>query len=143
METSPSKLDLSAMAPGNRGAVDALMASNTKLAEINKRQEAVTQDLRHALHGETPEWLAKDVRQLSFEDLEVAVAKIEEAACQTPKSRKKPAPFNRNLSRLPAELPRVERVIEPEYRTPCHRSGAAACHRHRPAEIRLPGLHRR
>ncbi|MEO0995282.1 MAG: IS66 family transposase, partial [Pseudomonadota bacterium] len=118
MESPPSTLDLSVLAPEHRSAVEALMASNAKLAEINKRQEALIQELRHALHGKKSERLTEDERQLSFEDLEIALAEVEEAADQTPAtptaSRRKRAPVNRNLGSLSASLPRIEEVIEPE-----------------------------
>ncbi|MEM6942783.1 MAG: IS66 family transposase [Pseudomonadota bacterium] len=118
MESPPNTLDLSALAPEHRSAVEALMASNAKLAEINKRQEALIQELRHALHGRKSERLTEDERQLAFEDLEIAVTEVETAREQVPTtpsaSRKKRAPVNRNLGGLPASLPRIEEVIEPE-----------------------------
>lgn len=118
MEPAAGTLDLSALAPDHRRAVEALMASNAKLAEINKRQEALIQELRHALHGKKSERLTEDERQLSFEDLEIAVAEVEEAVDQAPAtpsaSRKKRAPVNRNIGNLPESLPRIEEVIEPE-----------------------------
>jgi transposase len=94
------------------------MAGNARLVEINKRQEALIRELRHALRGKRSEKLTHDERQLAFEDLEVAVAQVEEAqqaAGATPGgSRKKRAPANRNLGNLPEELPRIEEIIEPE-----------------------------
>jgi len=94
------------------------MAGNARLVEINKRQEALIRELRHALRGKRSEKLTEDERQLAFEDLEVAVAQIEEAqqaAGATPDgSRKKRAPANRNLGNLPEDLPRIEELVEPE-----------------------------
>ena len=85
--------------------------------------EAPAQIDRHArLHGRRSEKLTEDERQLSFEDLEVAVEEVEEAKATSSAtlqaSRKARPPVNRTLGHLPVDLPRIEEVIEPE-RTDC------------------------
>ncbi|MGF1444930.1 MAG: IS66 family transposase [Pikeienuella sp.] len=114
-------LDLTLLPPEHRQAFEALLAQSarvTQLEEINRRQEALIEELRHALHGKRSERLSEDERQLSFEDLEVAVAEVEAARDHVPAtpsaSRGKRPPVNRNLGNLPASLPRIEEVIEPE-----------------------------
>lgn len=67
-----------------------------------------------SVHGKRSEKLSDDDRQLAFEDLETAVAAVETRKEQaapsttTPRQRRQ-----RNLGHLPADLPRIERVIEP------------------------------
>jgi anthranilate/para-aminobenzoate synthase component II len=46
------------------------------LVEIAKRQDALIQELRQALHGKTSEKLSADERQLVFEDLEAALSEV-------------------------------------------------------------------
>ena len=87
-----------------------------ELEHVTKRQEYLIAELRHALYGKKSEKLDADQRQLIFEDLEVAVAENEAASDQQPdpagKSRRRAA--KRNRGHLPASLPRIEQVIEPE-----------------------------
>ena len=54
-----------------------------------------------------------DQLQLAFEDIEAALAEAEEAAPARTRARKRPGP-ERNIGHLPAHLPRIERVIEPQ-----------------------------
>ena len=87
-----------------------------ELQHLTKRQEHLIAELRHALYGKKSEKLDADERQLIFEDLEVAVAENDAAIDQQPdpgsKPRRKAA--RRNRGHLPASLPRIEQVIEPE-----------------------------
>ena len=48
------------------------------LKEANKRLEHPVAELNHAVHGKRSEKLSEDDRQLTFEDLEVAIAETEE-----------------------------------------------------------------
>jgi transposase len=83
---------------------------------LTERQEYLIAEMRHALFGKKSEKLDADERQLLFEDLEVAVAEIDAAidqqSCQDDKPMRKAA--RRNLGHLPAHLPRIEQIIEPE-----------------------------
>jgi transposase len=87
-----------------------------ELKHLTARQEHLIAELRHARFGKKSEKLSEDERQLAFEDLEIAAAETQEAIDQLPapdgKPRRKPA--KRNRSNLPAHLPRVEQVVEPD-----------------------------
>jgi transposase len=116
--TAPAKqLDLSVLPPEYRAEFEAQAARVAQLEEINKRQEHLIAEMQHALYGKKSEKLADDDRQLAFEDLEVALAEVEERKSdQAPDDdkpkRKKIA--KRNRGNLPEGLPRIERVIEPD-----------------------------
>ncbi len=70
------------------------------------------------VHGKKSEKLDADERQLAFEDLETAVAEVEEQhdnrVSSDDGSRRKSAPARRNRGNIPADLPRIERVVEPD-----------------------------
>ncbi|MFX0541988.1 IS66 family transposase [Roseovarius sp. S4756] len=88
------------------------------LTEITQRQEHLIAELNHALHGKRSEKLTEDERQLAFEDLSIALAEVEVqkehlAAKTGDKTTTKPAP-KRTIGNLPAALPRIEEVIEPD-----------------------------
>lgn len=88
------------------------------LTEITRRQEHLIAELNHALHGKRSEKLTEDERQLAFEDLSIALAEVEaekekRAAKAGDGTRSKPAP-KRTIGNLPATLPRIEVVIEPD-----------------------------
>ena len=87
-----------------------------ELKHLTDRQEHLIAELRHARFGKKSEKLSEDERQLAFEDLEVAVAEIQEAIDQQPTPEDKPRrkAARRNRGHLPAHLPRIEQVIEPE-----------------------------
>jgi len=121
---TPAELDISALPSEIRAAFEAertrrlaLEADVAALAEHNRRLEHLVAEFRQVLYGKRSEKLSEDERQLAFEDLETAVAAAEEAKAQasaTPSaSRPARAGVKRNQGRLPAELPRIERVIEP------------------------------
>ena len=93
-------------------------ARNKQLAESNRRLEHLVEELRRAIYDKRSEKRPLDDRQLAFEDLEGAVAEVEEAAgvsgaAPASPARKRRAP-RRNLGNLPRGLERIERVIEPE-----------------------------
>jgi transposase len=93
-----------------------------ELKHLTNRQEHLIAELRHARFGKKSEKLSEDERQLAFEDLEIAAAETQEAIDRQPtpeaKSRRKTA--KRNRGHLPANLPRIEQVIEPDNKVcPC------------------------
>jgi transposase len=121
----PSEIDLDTLPPDIRAAFEAerarraaLEAEVAMLAEHNRRLEHLVKEFQHALYGRKSEKLDADARQLAFEDLETAVAEAEEAqerAGMPPAAtRDGRAGVKHNQGRLPKELPRIERVIEPE-----------------------------
>lgn len=116
MQTAPT-LDLSAIPAAQRAAVQTLMETVAALKDITRRQEHLIAELNHALHGKRSEKLSEDERQLAFEDLSIALAEVEAEketrAAKTGDRTTKPAP-KRVIGNLPADLPRIEEVIEPE-----------------------------
>ncbi|MDP2737985.1 MAG: IS66 family transposase zinc-finger binding domain-containing protein, partial [Pseudorhodobacter sp.] len=122
MTTAAAKdLDLSVLPPDYRAAFEALQATAARVAELeenNKRLEHLVAELNHVVHGKKSEKLSEDERQLAFEDLETAVAEVEEQkdtqAAADDKPRRKRSPARRNRGNLPANLPRIEQVIEPD-----------------------------
>lgn len=117
MQTAP-QLDLSAIPAAQRAAVLALMEKVAALTEITQRQEHLIAELNHALHGKRSEKLTEDERQLAFEDLSIALAEVEVqkehlAAKAGDKTATRPAP-KRTIGNLPAALPRIEEVVEPD-----------------------------
>ncbi|TKA84052.1 IS66 family transposase, partial [Sulfitobacter sp. 15WGC] len=90
----------------------------TALQDITQRQQHLIAELNHALHGKRSEKLPEDERQLAFEDLSIALAEVEVqkehlAAKAGEKTATRPAP-KRTIGNLPAALPRIEEVIEPD-----------------------------
>ena len=133
-----ARIDLSAIPEEQRDAVAALLREHgelvgentalkgetSSLKEIVKRLEHLVAELNHVVHGRKSEKLSEDDRQLAFEDLEAAVAEVEEQHDRRPSPddapRRKVSPARRNRGNLPADLPRIERVIEPDSLTcPC------------------------
>lgn len=123
--SDPADIDLTALPPEVRAAFEAeraarraLEADVAMLAEHNRRLEHLVAEFRQALYGKRSEKLSEDARQLAFEDLEAAVAAVEAAQVHsgTTPAASRPARvgIKRNQGRLPLELPRVERVIEPD-----------------------------
>lgn len=94
-----------------------MMAEVAALKDITLRQEHLIAELNHALHGKRSEKLTADEWQLAFEDLSVALAEVEaEKETRTAKAgsgASRPAP-KRTIGNLPASLPRIEEVIEPD-----------------------------
>lgn len=113
------------------GENSALKGETSSLREIVKRLEHLVAELNHVVHGKKSEKLDADERQLAFEDLETAVAEVEEQhdnrVSSDDGSRRKSAPARRNRGNLPADLPRIERVVEPDsLNCPC---GCGQMHR--------------
>jgi transposase len=122
---APEEADLTALPPELRAFVEAERAARQvleqevkALAEQNRRLEHLVREFRQALHGRKSERLSADERQLAFEDLEAAVAEVEAAqaaagARRLEMPREEGISVRRHLGRLPQELPRIERVLEP------------------------------
>jgi len=129
---SAAKIDLSSLPENQRDVVAnllrehadllaanaALKAETTDLKQIVKRLEHLVAELNHVVHGKKSEKLDEDDRQLAFEDLETAVAEVEKQhdkhASSDVAPRRKAASAQRNRGNLPADLPRIEQVVEPD-----------------------------
>jgi len=125
-------IDLSAIPDDQRDIVAALLREHqhlagensdlkdetTTLKEIVRRLEHLVAELNHVVHGRKSEKLDEDDRQLAFEDLETAVAEVEEQrdtqAGSDDAPRRKTSRARRNRGNLPADLPRIEQVVEPD-----------------------------
>ena len=120
MTGAAKDLDLSILPPNYRAAFEALQATAARAAELEdivKRLEHLVAELNHVVHGKRSEKLSEDERQLAFEDLQIAVAEAEEqkqdqATGDVAPKRKRVA--KRNRGNLPENLPRIERIIEPD-----------------------------
>ena len=118
MSKAPT-LNLSAIPASERAAVEALLAQVADLKEITRRQAHLIAELNHALRGKRSEKLSEDERQLAFEDLSIALAEVEEAKVQRGLTSDpaatviKPA-IKRTIGNLPADLPRIVQIIEPD-----------------------------
>jgi len=104
-----------------------LAQTQTALAdseEARRRLETILTDLRREKFGAKSEKLSPDQFSLALEDVELAqggldAAQEKAASILEGKPAAAPAP-RRNRGRLPAHLPRIERVIEPASRLcPC------------------------
>lgn len=129
MSANP-RIDLSTIPDDQRDAIAALIAEVAELRETTQRQEHLIAEMHHALYGKKSEKLSEDDRQLAFEDLEVALAEVEEQkSAQTPgvdKPNRKTV-VRRNRGNLPKNLPRIEQLIEPDsIECPC---GCGLMHR--------------
>jgi transposase len=116
----PPDLDLASLPPEARALVEAERAARraleqevAALAERNARLEHLVGEFRKALYGRKSEKLSADERQLAFEDLESAVAEAEAAKAATGGRSRPGTPGTRAPGRLPQELPRIERIVEP------------------------------
>ena len=116
MAKAPEPIDLTRLPADIRAAFEALQTQVDDFREANARLEHLVRELNQALYGRKSEKLSEDERQLCFEDLEVAVAEVEEQQTglkQDPPDKKAAAP-KRNLGNLPRGLPRIETIIEPD-----------------------------
>ncbi len=127
-----AKIDLSSLPEGQRDIIADLLREHANLLAANavlkaeavdlkqivERLEHLVAELNHVVHGKKSEKLGEDDRQLAFEDLETAVAEVEtqhdERASSDEAPRRKVAPAQRNRGNLPADLPRIEQIIEPD-----------------------------
>ena len=94
--------------------VVSLTDRNRNLEDRNRRLEHLVRELRRAIYGNKSEKLHPDQLLLAFEELEGALAEAEaDAPASTTPRAKRPA-AQRNIGHLPAHLPRVFDVIEPQ-----------------------------
>ena len=91
-----------------------LHAKVVSLTDRNRRLEHLVRELRRAMFGKKSEKLHPDQLLLAFEELEGALAETRAPASTTPTPRAKRPAAKRNLGHLPAHLPRIEQVIEPQ-----------------------------
>jgi transposase len=96
-----------------------LTAENAFLKEVKARLEYLVHELRRARFGPRSEKLDPDQQQLAFEDIEIAIAEVQESVGrragtpdETADEGNVPHPQRRSRA-LPKELPRLEQVIEP------------------------------
>ena len=87
--------------------------------QARERLERMIASLRHAAYGARSERRDPEQGALPFEDADVAEGMLAAAqdkadAAVGRAARGSVPPVNRNKGRLPAHLPRIERVIEPE-----------------------------
>ena len=87
--------------------------------EARRRLEGIVHEMRHEKFGAKSEKLSPDQYNLPLEDVEIAqgvldAAQEKAAALLKGQGQEKARPRQRNRGQLPAHLPRVERVIEPE-----------------------------
>ena len=101
---------------GPEALVEDLHARVVSLTDRNRRLEHLVRELRRAIYGKKSEKLHPDQLLLAFEELEgtLAEAEADAPASTTPTPRAKRPAAERNIGHLPAHLPRVFDVIEPE-----------------------------
>ncbi len=125
MQAHPEAVDLKALPEAHRALFERQQADNEELraqvellADTNRRLEHLVEELRRVIYDKRSEKRPLNDRQLAFEDLEGAVAEVEEAVAAvtapgTSTATRRRAP-RRNLGRLPKGLERIEQVIEPD-----------------------------
>ncbi len=99
-----------------------LRSRNAELAALNARLEHLAREMKRARFGPRSEKLNPDQFELAFEDLEAAIAEAQEQhdTAAAARSQSRPVRKPRTSRALPKDLPREERVIEPESLTcPC------------------------
>jgi transposase len=86
--------------------------------EARARLERMLKQMRHERFGAKSEKRDPDQHHLPFEDLEAAAGMLAAASEAAGKAlgtgKKAPRPPQRNKGNLPAHLPRIERVLEPD-----------------------------
>ena len=99
--------------PGLRGAALALLAERDELLRRVERMHLIIRVLQRAQFGRRSEQLDPEQLRLALEEREIASAREQATTEQQTKApRPRPAPGERKS--LPAHLPRIEEVIEPE-----------------------------
>ena len=99
--------------PGLRAAALALLAERDELLRRVDRMHHIIRQFQRAQFGRHSEKLDPDQLQLTLEEGEIASAHEQATAeKQTPAPRPRPEPGRRKS--LPAHLPRIEVIIEPE-----------------------------
>lgn len=115
--TLPTEIDaLHALIVAERAGHAAVIAERDRLGRQNDTLRHIIKGLQRARFGRSSEKLSEDQAQLAFEDIEAAVAKGEAEQEKTDAALKRARTTARraNRGRLPAHLPRVDVVIEPE-----------------------------
>jgi len=88
-----------------------------ELKARNERLEHLLRELQRARFGKSSEKLDPDQLALSFEDIEIAIGEVREAddrARPEKRQAKEQAGTREGRRALPKDLPRIERVIEPD-----------------------------
>jgi transposase len=95
---------------------DGLAAERDELNAANEKLHHIIAQLRRAHFGRKSERLSEDQLNLALEDLETASAKAEAEEDKKDEELKRERTKKRRANRgaLPAHLPRIEQVIEPE-----------------------------
>lgn len=110
---------LKALLERTQAALCEHQAALAQSEEARRRLESIVSELRREKFGSKSEKLTPEQFNLPLEDVEIAQGVLD-AAQENAESiiKGKPAgktrPRNRNRGQLPAHLPRVERIIEPE-----------------------------
>jgi transposase len=115
-------MTIAALSEENARLKALLAQTQTALAdaeEARRRLEVIVSELRRDKFGARSEKLSTEQHNLPLEDVEIAQGILDAAqekadAVIKGKSADGAPPRNRNRGQLPAHLPRVERVIEPE-----------------------------
>ncbi len=95
-----------------------------QLAGYISRLEHLIKEMKRAIYGKKSEKIDQNQLELALEELETALAETqvaqEQAQGEGGTSNKPRKPPKRNLGHLPIELPRIEKIIEPENKNcPC------------------------
>ena len=95
---------------------DAIVLERDELNAANEKLHHLIAQLRRAQFGRKSERLSEDQLNLALEDLETASAKAEAEEEKKDEELKRTRTKKRRANRgaLPAHLPRIEQVIEPE-----------------------------
>jgi transposase/regulator of replication initiation timing len=89
-----------------------LRDENAELSACKAHLEYLVKEYRNAIFARRSERISAEQLDLLSEDLETAIAETtEKVESRTPRGNR--APPRRNIGRLPRELARIERVIEP------------------------------
>ncbi len=99
--------------PGLRATALALIAERDELLRRIERMHHIIRQFQRAQFGRHSERLAPDQLQLALEEREIAQAH-EQAAAEKPGAPPRPRTEPGKRTSLPAHLPRVEVVIEPD-----------------------------
>lgn len=97
---------------------DQLKKHTDRLEAHANRLEHLLNEFKRALFGRKSEKISADQLELALEELETAASETEtavgEAQAKSDATAKPKQPPKRNLGRLPAALPRIENIIEPD-----------------------------
>jgi transposase len=113
----PTDIDaLHALIVAERSAHAAVLGQRDRLDRQNDTLRQIIKGLQRARFGRSSEKLSEDQAQLALEDIETAVAKGEGEQEKSDAAIKRTRTQTRRTNRgaLPAHLPRVDVVIEPE-----------------------------